>query len=290
MDEEENVTGTRATDTGDERQAPRGHAWERSAETLAHAGHLEAIFESIADAVVVCDEEGCVLRANGAARDLLGRDVVGQPLPVRATDGSPLAGARRLDGTTYPTPELPIQRAALRGETVHGAQFLVRDTVRGRDIPVLANSAPLRDAGGAITGAVIAFQNITAFKELEARLQTAVRLRDEFLSIAGHELRTPLTTVLGNVELAARWVDDLRDGADGADEAPPDLVAQLTRVALALRRAHRQGRVVTRLVTDLLDTSRIQDGRLALRLERHSSNRARAWQGIAPRRRIEREW
>ncbi len=91
-------------------------------------------------------------------------------------------------------------------------------------------------------------------------LREANRRMEEFLSIAGHELRTPLTSVLGNMQLSAKWVDMMQLGA--AAGAPFE---RLALVQMVLRRMERQGRVLNRLVNDLLDTSRIQLGRLALR-------------------------
>lgn len=106
----------------------------------------------------------------------------------------------------------------------------------------------------------------TEARAKELALRAANRRMEEFLSIAGHELRTPLTSVLGNLELATTWVDELRQGrrqgpesGDGTAAAPA-----LSQVATVLSRMERQGRVLNRLVTDLLDTARIQAGRLAL--------------------------
>ena len=64
----------------------------------------------------------------------------------------------------------------------------------------------------------------------ELALREANRRMEEFLSIAGHELRTPLTSVLGNVQLAVRWVDQLRQAEkDGS-------------AAFGSRRSARRGR------------------------------------------------
>ncbi len=99
-------------------------------------------------------------------------------------------------------------------------------------------------------------------REQAALAEAAARARqmEEFLSVAGHELRTPLTSVLGNVQLAAKWVRDLQ-----TEESA--WTARLDRITTVLGRMERQGRQLSRLVNDLLDTSRIQAGRLALRLE-----------------------
>jgi len=74
--------------------------------------------------------------------------------------------------------------------------------------------------------------------------------KDEFLSIASHELRTPLTTMKGLTQLTRRRLERA-----GADEA-----SFLQLMERAIFRMER-------LVKDLLDVTRIDAGKLALRLQ-----------------------
>ena len=93
-------------------------------------------------------------------------------------------------------------------------------------------------------------------KELRKRIheaKEAVRVRDEFLSIASHELKTPVTSVQLQIEGAMRR---LRNG-------PPD-AAETEKLQARLRSAEEGIERLTRLVDDLLDVSRIQAGRLEL--------------------------
>ncbi|WP_426749733.1 sensor histidine kinase [Myxococcus sp. Y35] len=80
--------------------------------------------------------------------------------------------------------------------------------------------------------------------------QEAVRLRDEFLSVAAHELRTPLTSLRLQHELVARAL-------------PPETLA---RVKSRLLGAQRQVTRLSELVESLLDVSRIVAGKLHLNL------------------------
>jgi PAS domain S-box-containing protein len=82
----------------------------------------------------------------------------------------------------------------------------------------------------------------------------AVRLRDEFISIAAHELRTPLTALHLKLQSAARLVDK---------NAPVDS----QQLAEKLRGARRQTGRITELVERLLDVSRIVAGTLAMKFE-----------------------
>ncbi len=79
----------------------------------------------------------------------------------------------------------------------------------------------------------------------------AVRARDEFLSVAAHELKTPMTSLRGFVQLAMRQLD--RDGT-------PDPI----QVRQALRVIDQQSRKLSNLISQLLDVSRLEAGRLAL--------------------------
>lgn len=82
--------------------------------------------------------------------------------------------------------------------------------------------------------------------------EAGIRAREEFLSIATHELRTPVTSIKGYAQLAMR-------AADATD---------LARVRQTLRTLDGQADRLARLITQLLDVSRIEAGRLELELER----------------------
>ncbi|AKQ69888.1 Chemotaxis protein methyltransferase CheR [Myxococcus hansupus] len=101
------------------------------------------------------------------------------------------------------------------------------------------------------------------FNEMAARtgatqteLKEAVRAREEFLSVASHELRTPLTPLKG---FAALTLQRLEKSGDFPERE---------RLLKALRSMARQTERLTRLVDDLLDTARIQGGRLELERKR----------------------
>ena len=90
----------------------------------------------------------------------------------------------------------------------------------------------------------VALENASLYRDAQA----AVRLRDEFLSVASHELKTPLTSLKLQHGLIDRAVSgDCRDKV-------------LPRLNTAMRQVQRLGA----LVDSLLDVSRISLGRLAL--------------------------
>lgn len=91
---------------------------------------------------------------------------------------------------------------------------------------------------------------------LYGEAQAAVAARDEFLSIASHELRTPLTALRLALENMRRVAS-----REALEELPRPYVERV------LTTAERQGQRLEKLVSGLLDVSRIHMGRLDLDLE-----------------------
>ena len=91
---------------------------------------------------------------------------------------------------------------------------------------------------------------------LYMQTQEALRLREEFLSIASHELKTPLTALHLQTQMLNRLM-----GTDSPSDASPD------RVRSTLDGIVRQTRRLARLVNELLDVSRMGAGKLDLELE-----------------------
>jgi PAS domain S-box-containing protein len=87
--------------------------------------------------------------------------------------------------------------------------------------------------------------------------QEAIRVRDEFLSIASHELKTPLTPLQLQIHTLEKRTSEL-----GCDEYRR---AWLEKRLATIR---RQGDRLSRLVGELLEISRIMGGQLHLQLER----------------------
>jgi PAS domain S-box-containing protein len=127
----------------------------------------------------------------------------------------------------------------------------------------LVNYYPVCDDRGAILGVGSVVVEITERKRAETErerlvgeLAEAVKLRDDFLSIASHELRTPLTPLLLQVNILRARMEVVASG-----RAPRDwLEGCVERIA-------RQGRRLERLVGQLLDVSRITTGRFTLDLD-----------------------
>ncbi|MFI5266542.1 MAG: ATP-binding protein [Chloroflexota bacterium] len=85
--------------------------------------------------------------------------------------------------------------------------------------------------------------------------ESALRQRDEFLSIAAHELKTPITSMNGHAQLIERRL--LRGGQLEAEE-----------VTKAVQTITGQGRRLSRLLNQLFDVSQLQAGKLDLAPQR----------------------
>ncbi len=86
--------------------------------------------------------------------------------------------------------------------------------------------------------------------------QTAIQIRDEFLSIASHELRTPLTPLKIQAQQLLRILQK-----NSLESVPPEKVEKM------LISANRQIDRLSKLIDDLLEISRISLGKLPLHLE-----------------------
>ena len=112
---------------------------------------------------------------------------------------------------------------------------------------------PYRSIDDKIDGAVMAFIDVDARRQLESEMQKRADefervsgMKDEFLALLSHELRTPLSAILG-------WARLLRSG-----KLDPD------RSAHAVEVIERNTVLQARLIEDLLDVSKIIAGKLRI--------------------------
>jgi signal transduction histidine kinase len=101
-----------------------------------------------------------------------------------------------------------------------------------------------------------AAMEITELKEAQMKLEKAVSIRDEFLSVASHELRTPITSLNLQTQILQRLI---RKSGESSEQA---------RISKHLEAMNGQVKKLTSLVDDLLDVTRIANGKLILAPEK----------------------
>ncbi len=113
----------------------------------------------------------------------------------------------------------------------------------GQELFFELNALKLQGEGDQFKGVVFVFHDITKIRRLE-------NVRKEFVTNASHELRTPLSIIKGYVETLA----------DGAIDEP-----KTARKFIGIMQKHTERLAV--LIEDMLELSRIESGRLDIRLE-----------------------
>jgi PAS domain S-box-containing protein len=137
---------------------------------------LKDLIEALPGAVYTTDAAGLITSYNPAAAELWGRS------PELGTDD--WCGTWRMyttDGTPLPHDECPMAIALKEERTIHGAEA-VAERPDGVLVPFLAYPTPLRDASGAVVGAVNMLVDITERKraeELAERLAAIVESSED---------------------------------------------------------------------------------------------------------------
>jgi len=189
----------------------------------------QATIDSFPDPVIVVDPQGGVERANPAARRLL------QAIPTTSGDALPWIAPASLK---------PHLDSVLGGQadylplSLEQAIFL-RDG--NQDRYFLPRVLRIRSDSGELLGAAVVLSDVTKFHLLD-------QLKSDMISTVSHELKTPLTSLQMVVHLLL-------------EEAVGPLSTKQTELLLAARQDCDR---LLGMINDLLDLTRIEQGRVAL--------------------------
>jgi PAS domain S-box-containing protein len=216
----------------------RARQHEFAAEAIRRSERLlSAVFGILPVGLWVADREGRMVQHNAAALQIYGRERAG------LSDLDQQEGWWADTGQRVPVEEWPLYRAIRDGEASIGR--LMRIVVDGRQKTIINSALPIRDDEGRVCGAIVLHEDVTRLKETEDALRRTIRSRDEMLGIVAHDLRNPLSALLLKAQQIRR-----HGGGDPALDA-----------------IHRSAARMNRLIDDLLDVARIEQGVLSMRKE-----------------------
>lgn len=211
-------------------------------------GILRSVIDGTKDVIFVKDLQGRYVLANSTAADWLGTTVDA----ILGQDDTTLFSAEKAQQIQ----QIDRQVMEMGQSITYEEETLKQGSLRS----LLSTKYPWRDAEGNILGMIGILQDISDRNQAEleqerllqqeqfAREQAekANRIKDEFLAVLSHELRSPLNPILG-------WSKLLQRGK---------LDPAKTKEALAS--IERNAQLQSQLIEDLLDISRILQGKLVL--------------------------
>jgi len=238
--------------------------------------HAASTGSAVGLGMAACDSTGRLTFLSAPLQELLGESF-GVDAPTE-----PSAQLYQQDGITELRPEdLPLARAR-RGEVVVDTVICHRSEVKAVPTYLRCNAAPV--AAGAVNGAVVFVEDLTAGYEDRQVRQGRQQLDDYLISTLNHELRTPLTKLVGYLEMlrdmrnqlpvnAVNAMEKVRQAADELRELADliscmgdlDIPGRLTGAVspevpeqLARERLRSVPRIPLQLVSDL-DPSTVSD-------------------------------
>lgn len=217
-------------------------------EEIRFQAHL---LDAVEQAVIATDLEGKIIYWNSFAERLYGW-TASEALTANIIDITPASSLREQAAEIFSTLK--------QGKSWSG-EFLVKHR-DGTEFLVMVTDSPILDEKGELIGLVgVSVDNtirrrteeereklLAREQQARAEAEDANRLKDEFLATLSHELRNPLNVVIGYAEILRR-----------SDESQSH--AFVVKAADTIR---RNALAQAQLVSDLLDLSRLQMGKVAL--------------------------
>ena len=204
---------------------------------------LMVILQGVADGIVVYDNKGRIIYANEAAAELTNfasvEDLLAQPANGVHTRYEIIDEQRQ----PFPRSRLTHQRVLAGEREVEAIIGYTHKAARGEESWSFVKSRPVYDERGEVLYVISIIHDITELVQAEHR-------KDEFIGMASHELKTPITSLKGFAYVLRRRLS--KHGDEQSLHYLGRIDAQLDKL--------------TKLVSDLLDISRMQIGKLELQL------------------------
>ena len=191
----------------------------------------DVVINAIDDGVLAISKDGNIELINPSAQQIIGWDQ-GDALGLNWKSVLKLVTS---DGKDVEDLENPIVQSLSKNQPTHNDKLFLLTSSEKR-ILVSIVSSPVGTDG---EGIIVVFRDITKEKAEE-------REQAEFISTASHEMRTPVASIEGYLGLA------LNPATAHIDEKARDFITK----------AHESAQHLGRLFQDLLDISKVEDGRM----------------------------
>lgn len=191
----------------------------------------DVVINAIDDGVLAISKDGNIELINPSAQQIIGWDQ-GDALGLNWKSVLKLVTS---DGKDVEDLENPISQSLSKNQPTHNDKLFLLTSSEKR-ILVSIVSSPVGTDG---EGIIVVFRDITKEKAEE-------REQAEFISTASHEMRTPVASIEGYLGLA------LNPATAHIDEKARDFITK----------AHESAQHLGRLFQDLLDISKVEDGRM----------------------------
>jgi len=202
---------------------------------------LAAIVDSSDDAIISKTLNGIITTWNHSATKMFGfteKEAIGKHISI-------IIPPERIDEETVIIESIRSGKKIDHFETIRRAKD-------GTERFISLTVSPIKDESGKIIGASKIARDISFRKEAEQqrelytkRLQELNNYKDEFMVMASHELKTPLTVILANLQILEELM---------GDDPHVNFINKTLKQVLKL----------SSLITNLLDVSKIQAGKLQL--------------------------
>lgn len=215
---------------------------------------VEKLISSSLDLIMVVDRDLRFITLNKKAESVLSKIFKGPIVGEKITDINP-----SLIGTQ---PYLDLLEA-FKGN------IIIRDKVKSTvdsDQYFEHNYIPLFDEDGEVYAVMIISHDITeSIRQMEElrKLYESDEQKNNFIAMASHELKTPITSIKGYVQLLLNALEKEKD----SQKALPPLLVRSSLISV-----DKQIKRLTRLISELLDISKIETGTLELKKEKFSIN------------------
>jgi PAS domain S-box-containing protein len=205
-----------------------------------------ALVDASNDAIMMLDSQGTATMINRRAKYFFGlaeRDVIGRsPAQMRAMFQLIFEDSAAFDAWLAPLMISVDERAVLELKVLRAEPRLLQ-----------CFTAPVLGSHDRLLGRMLVFRDITREREVE-------QMKTDFVSIVSHELRTPLTSIRGALQLVLGRTG-LSAGAAGATHDAPLSPRTRELLDISLKNSER----LIRLINDILDISKIEQGSIQLR-------------------------